>query len=351
LRGEIADRRLANLDARFRPSLDLQGNAAYHSEVPSIPGGLFAGPPRDQYSLVVGADQRLWDAGRTEAEKGIEQAARDADRQQVEVDFYNLRERLEGAFFAALGTQAELDLLATLESDLSAQLRRVESRVSAGTALPGDAAVLAATREEERQRVLQVAGERRAAFAVLQALTGLPLDEGSALATPEPEAPTDPMDAARAAARGRGRTPRLEALARPGVPSGESLDGLARKPVVSAAAQGGPAARPNPSSATHPFAVVGVARWQPFGWGNSAREAEIKDPNRVRGRERAFLETLRRACEPGLADRSAGRDPGRRRPRGRAAPGDEPQGRGAATRGSHHPDRLFDERNADTAPA
>lgn len=306
LRGDIADRRLANLDARFRPSLDLQGAAAYHSEVAQLPGGVVAGPPHDQYSVVLGADQRLWDGGRTRREKAIEEAGRDLDQQQVEVDFFAMRERLEGAFFAALLSEKEVELLATLETDLQAQLGLAESRVEAGVALPGNAAVLAAELEEQRQRRVQAAGERRAALAVAGALAGRELPEESALALPSIAAPPDPVAAARAAAAGSGvGRPELEALARGRrlLAEQRALSGLARKPIVSAFAQGGLGRPPDQNFLERdptPFAVLGVRlRWQPFDWGVSAREAEVRglEAEVSQAREQAFLESLSASLE------------------------------------------------------
>lgn len=306
LRGEIADRRLANLDARFRPSLDLQGNAAYHSEVAALPGGFAAGPPHDQYTLAVGADQRLWDGGRTRGEKSIEEASRDLDRQQIEVDFFAVRQRLEDAYFAALSSQAEIALLGTLEADLQAQLALAESRVREGVALPGNAASLAAELEEQRQRRAQAEGERRGALAVLSVYSGRELPPGSDLVLPEGGAPADLLAAARAAAAGEGvARPEIEALARGRdlLEAQRALTGLARKPIVSAFAQGGLGRPPDQNFLERdvtPFAVVGLRfRWQPFDWGSAGREGEVRalEADASRARERAFLEGLAASLE------------------------------------------------------
>jgi outer membrane protein TolC len=311
LRAGIADRRLANLDARFRPSLDLQGAAAYHSEVARLPVGNVAGPPHDQYSVFVGADQRLWDGGRTRQEKAIEQAGRDLDQQQIEVDFFAVRERLEGAYFAALLSEKEIDLIATLEADFEAQLGLAESRVEAGVALPGDAAVLAAELEEQRQRRVQAAGERRAALAVLGALAGRELPDESVLALPAASAPADLGAAARAAAAGSGvGRPEIEALARGRrlLAEQRALTGLAGKPTVSAFAQGGLGRPPDQNFLERdltPFAVLGLRlRWQPFDWGVAAREAEVRglEAEVSQAREQAFLESLSASLE-GIARR------------------------------------------------
>lgn len=284
LRGEIAERRLDNLDARFLPDLQVVGQAAYHSEVPSLPAGLGASPANDQYTVALDADQRIWDGGRTEREKALEEASRDLDTSAVDVDYFGRRQQVESAYFGALASSAEIDLLRTLVEDLEAQVSVLDARVHAGVALAGDRAVLAAEVEGQRQRIVEATGERRAALALLAALTGREIPDDAVLEVPTPQPPADLVAAATAAAAGDGvGRPEIEQAraTRQVLQEQIALAGLAKKPTVSAFAQGGigrPADQDFFQTDPTPFFVLGLrVRWQPVDWGVSGREQEIRN--------------------------------------------------------------------------
>ena len=284
LRGEIADRRIDNLDARFLPDLQLTGQAAYHSNVPSLPAGLGASPPQDQYVVALDADQRIWDGGRTAGEKAVEEASRDLDVAAVDVDAYDWRQQVEAVYFGVLAKNAEIDLLKTLVEDLEAQLSVLDARVDAGVALAGDQASLAAEAEGQRQRIVEAEGERRAALAQLSTLSGQVIPDDAVLATPDPQPPADLVAAATAAATGEGvDRPEIEQAkaTRQLLQEQMHLVGLATKPTVSAFAQGGigrPADQDFFETDPTPYVVLGLrVRWKPLDWGVSEREQEIRD--------------------------------------------------------------------------
>ncbi|MDY7092074.1 MAG: TolC family protein [Acidobacteriota bacterium] len=282
-RRELAEERLENLDRRFRPQLEVQGQAAYHSEVPSLPAGLAGSPPKDQYTLELDTDQRLWDGGRTNQEQAVERAARDVDLEAVDVAFQDRREQIEEAYFAVLLRDAELELLSTLIVDLESQMEIAEARIDAGVALEGDRAVLLAEFESQHQRILEALAERRGALDVLATLTGRPLPDPVRLAVPQPELPEDLLAVARSAELGEG-------VERPEIDQARAMQrlfqeqlalaGLAQKPTVSAFARAGVGRPPDQDffeDEPTPFFVVGLRmRWQPVDWGVSEREQQMR---------------------------------------------------------------------------
>ncbi|MCB1055535.1 MAG: TolC family protein, partial [Acidobacteria bacterium] len=262
----------------------LTGQAAYHSNVPSLPAGLGASPPQDQYVVALDADQRIWDGGRTAGEKAVEEASRDLDVAAVDVDAYDWRQQVEAVYFGVLAKNAEIDLLKTLVEDLEAQLSVLDARVDAGVALAGDQASLAAEAEGQRQRIVEAEGERRAALAQLSTLSGQVIPDDAVLATPDPQPPADLVAAATAAATGEGvDRPEIEQAkaTRQLLQEQMHLVGLATKPTVSAFAQGGigrPADQDFFETDPTPYVVLGLrVRWKPLDWGVSEREQEIRD--------------------------------------------------------------------------
>jgi outer membrane protein TolC len=282
-RRELAEQKLENLDKRFRPQLEVQGQAAYHSEVPSLPAGLAPSPPKDQYTLELDADQRLWDGGRTSQEQAVERAARDVDLEAVDVAFQDRREQIEEAYFAVLLRDAEVELLNTLVGDLQAQLDIAAARIDAGVALEGDRAVLIAELESQRQRIVEASAERRAALDVLATLMDRPLPDPVRLAAPQPELPENLLEVARAAELGEGvgRAEIDQARAMQRLFQEQlALAGLAKKPTVSAFARAGVGRPPDQDFFEQdptPFFVLGLRmRWQPLDWGVSEREQEMR---------------------------------------------------------------------------
>lgn len=282
-RRELAEQRLENLGQRFRPQVEVQGRADYHSEVPAVPAGLGASPPKDQYTLEIGTDQRLWDGGRTSQEQAVERAARDVDVEAVDVAFQDRREQIEEAYFTVLLRDAELELVSLLIVDLQSQIEIVQARIEAGVALQGDLAVLVAEFESQHQRILEALAERRAGLDLLATLTGHPLPDPVRLAIPEPELPEDLLAAARGAELGEGveRPEMDQARAMQQLFQEQlALAGLAKKPTLSAFANAGVGRPPDQNffeDEPTPYVVFGLRlRWKPLDWGVSEREQEMR---------------------------------------------------------------------------
>ncbi|MFN7963386.1 MAG: TolC family protein [Thermoanaerobaculia bacterium] len=271
--------RQANFEARFLPAFTVLGDATYHSDVVEARG---LSPAKDQYSLTVGTEQLLFDGGRTHAEAGIETASRELAKRRVATREFALRQRVEAAYFDALGASAELALIATLTTDLETQLHRVEAQVAGGVALPGNAAVLAAELAGERQRAVEVAAARRGSLDALEQLTGMAIPDQAELALPEPAAPEAALAAARAAAEGEGvARPELEELAgqKQVLERQLALATLPKRPRVTAfldLGAGRPADQNFAAQDVEPFYRFGLRlRWMPWDWGTAEREGEV----------------------------------------------------------------------------
>ena len=61
--------------------------------------------PHDQYGFNLDLTQTIYDGGITKQKKNYEQAAMAADLQQVEVDLYGLKGKVNQYFFAVLALQ------------------------------------------------------------------------------------------------------------------------------------------------------------------------------------------------------------------------------------------------------
>ena len=115
------------------PTVDLNGNFAYHSEVvdmealmgvlplPQPPEGL-ASIPHEQYRVTFDVTQTIYDGGAVRSARLLEQASGRVNQAQTEVDLYDLRSRINGYYFNLL-------LLSRQREVLNSHLEVVRKRI------------------------------------------------------------------------------------------------------------------------------------------------------------------------------------------------------------------------------
>lgn len=189
LQGAISDLKLENLKARYFPGVSFKGTAIYHSEVPDFSQfpPEFPAPTisNDQYHFTVSVNQLIYDGGATREQKELETLQGALAQQEVTVELYKLRERVNIAYFNVLLLQAQQASLETLKVDLEAKLNLVQTRVDAGVLLGSNADVLAVELVKVEQQQVEAVAHREAALAVLGELIGETIPADAVLAHPE----------------------------------------------------------------------------------------------------------------------------------------------------------------------
>ncbi|MEO8619796.1 MAG: TolC family protein [bacterium] len=301
--------RQKNFDAEQRPSLSVESQAQYQSDVPRIPITLPGGvtppvPPHDTYDAKLVAQQRLFDATRA-PRRAVEDAQVAESQARLRATLFAVRQNVNDAYFASLRAQSQLAELATTITDVEAQLQVAETRVREGSALPSEELAIRAELLRRRQSVAELVASRRASLEVLADLTGTPLDTLTVLGAPELGAEV---------ARARSELPSLRA--RPEyVQFARARDVLQRqdearasqdKPKVSAfgrAGYGRPGLNPL-SDKFDGYWLAGVQlQWTPWNWGTTDRDREVLSLQRqiVSADEQQFTESLRRGVALDLA--------------------------------------------------
>src|SRR6185503_2578161 len=153
--------RLENLRVERNPTLSVDGQAQYQSDVAKIPIALPGGvtpptPPHDTYDARLGAQYKLYDATLA-PRRGVEQAQVAELQSRVNTALYPLRQSVNDAYFAVLRADAQSAELATTITDLEAQITVAGARVREGTALPSEENVLRAELLRRRQTINEVA--------------------------------------------------------------------------------------------------------------------------------------------------------------------------------------------------
>jgi outer membrane protein TolC len=172
--------------------------------------------PKDRWEVAVEAGWSLWDGGRTTARTVAEEAHATTALAELDARLHEVKVEVADAFFSAALLQERLREAEALLTDLEARLREVRAQVAAGTALPGDTALVRAELLGARQRVDEMAAGRRAALDVLEELTGGRYPDDEVLVLPDlderiqaVEPPGSDLGGARSPAAG----PRAPAMA------------------------------------------------------------------------------------------------------------------------------------------
>ena len=181
--------RQRNLDMERRPSLTVESQAQYQSEVARIPIALPGGaappiPPHDTYDAKIVAQQRLYDPTLA-PRRAVEDAQSSEAISRLRATLYGVRQTVNDLYFASLRAQSQIAELETSIIDVEAQLRVADARMREGQALPSEAMAIRAELLRRHQSVAEFAASRRSTLDVLADLTGRPLDTLAVLALPD----------------------------------------------------------------------------------------------------------------------------------------------------------------------
>jgi outer membrane protein TolC len=301
--------RQQNLTAERRPTLSLEGQAQYQSDVARIPITLPGGvqvptPPHDTYDAHLAAGQSLYDPS-IGPRRAVEDAQLAESQARLRAALFPVRQNVSDVYFVALRAQSQLAELQAAITDLEAQLRVAIARVREGTALPSEEKTIRAELLKRRQSVAELVASRRAALVVLADLTGQSLDSVTVLRAP---------DLAAEVAQARGsiaelrRRPEYEQFARSRavLEQQERAQGAKDRPRLSAFGRTGygrPALNPL-SDKFDSYWLAGLqVQWTPWTWGTTRREKELLALQRqiISAEEQQFTDNLRRSTEQDLA--------------------------------------------------
>ena len=187
---QIGDLKVDNASANWYPSLDLNGKLSYQSDVvtvaltdPAIPVA-FPEVPHDQYGLNLDISQTLYDGGITKQKKNYELAAVAADLQQVEVDLYGLKAKVNQFYFAILVLQENRKNLEIHMDNLVKKHEVMRTAIEHGTMLEAELMVMDVEILKVRQSMAEIDARKRAYMGAMKVLCGDDIHDGIQLATP-----------------------------------------------------------------------------------------------------------------------------------------------------------------------
>lgn len=262
------------------PTLDLNGQATYQSEVTSLGGQLMnltiVPPNKDQYRTTLDANQLIYHGGMVDASIKAKETKAAIGQQEVEISLYGLKNRVNHLYFSLLLFQENQDLLQAKESQLTARLEEVNAGLKYGTLLSSSADALEVELIKIQQQNTELALSKLDLLQQLSLMIGTDLQPQVVLQRPEvfPVVPDQTS-----------KRPELLLfeLQKSQVDLSSDLLERSKLPKVSAFAQGGYG---NPGlnmldNTFNSFFMTGVKlNWNVFDWNKNRKERQSLQINR-----------------------------------------------------------------------
>lgn len=190
---------LSNAAKGILPVISINGQESYQSDVTSIP---IQSPDmnieqlsKHQYKIYGEVAANVYDGGAVRNQKELHKATAKIDEQKLEVQLYQLKDRINQIYFGILLLDAQLEQNELLKEDIRRGIQRTEARITNGTALKSSADVLQAEYLKANQKTIELKASRRAFVDMLGLMLGITLDDSTVFEKPMPL--TDKQDITR----------------------------------------------------------------------------------------------------------------------------------------------------------
>ena len=187
---------LSNVSKMWLPQFSLSAKATYQSDVTKIPIDFSQIPipqlaaitipslSKDQYAVSLELDQTIWDGGITKAKREEIRAKNAADKQDVEVNLYALRDRVDQIYFGVLLCDAMLEQNRLFQNQLQINYDRIGKLVKGGLANQSDLDAIHVGQLKAKQGETQIMHGRKTYLDMLSAFIGQKLDDSIVLEKP-----------------------------------------------------------------------------------------------------------------------------------------------------------------------
>lgn len=128
------------------PKIDVNAQATYQSDVIGLPTSLpgIQSINKDQYRATLDVNQLIYNGGIIEANSKLKEAQTKTLQQQVAVNLYQLKSRINYSYMMILLFQDQRELLVAKQNTINSKIKEVKSGVKNGAILPASEQVLEA---------------------------------------------------------------------------------------------------------------------------------------------------------------------------------------------------------------
>ncbi|WP_142786118.1 TolC family protein [Changchengzhania lutea] len=253
------------------PQFNLDAQATYQSDVIEIPipNSNIESLNKDQYRATLSVNQLIYNGGATDATLNVKTAEIRTKQKQVDVNLYQLKQKINQLYFSILLSQETNVLLEAKQAQLQAKLGEVQSGITYGVILPSSDKVLEAELLKLNQQFREVKSNKASLIATLSSIIGQSLDDSTIFRNPLVETPL----------KTELNRPELELfqLKRDEIESNEALIAKQNSPKLLGFATGGYG---NPGlnmldNSFQTFYTVGIKlNWNVFDWNSNKKQRE-----------------------------------------------------------------------------
>lgn len=189
-----ADLTIINIGKNYLPQLSVNGQASYQSDVTKVdvdfPGVKIDAPSKDQYKFTADINQLIYDGGATKHQKTLANLNAKVEDQQVEVELYAVKQRINDIYFGILYTDELIKQTQLVQKDIETGLKRVDAQVQNGVAFRSSSNILKAELLKTQQRVVELRSNRQGLTSTLAIFIGDTIQSATAFKSPAPSADT-----------------------------------------------------------------------------------------------------------------------------------------------------------------
>jgi len=190
LHQQIGETRAHESGAHLKPQIMVTGQGTYQSEVTKFDfpaGGEFRTPiiKPDQYRLGLQVEQNIFDYGVAKTEKEIAISNSAVQSQRTEVDYVQVKERINMLFGMTAMQQENRKIMELRLSEIAAQRKKMQSAYDNGAALKSNYLVLESEYLQTEQRIVEIKANQQSNYNTLNTLTGLSLDSTYTFVLPD----------------------------------------------------------------------------------------------------------------------------------------------------------------------
>lgn len=176
-----------NIQKGWLPQLTATAQATYQSAVTAWPdemkglmqqmGVEMKGLAKDQYRIGIDLQQTVFDGGMINAQKQVAREQGAVKQAQLDVDLYQVRQRVNEMYFGLLLLEDQIRLNGDLQKLLTASEKKLTSMVKHGTAAQCDLNNVIAERLNVVQQETTLESQRRVLLAMLGTFCGLEMNQ------------------------------------------------------------------------------------------------------------------------------------------------------------------------------
>ena len=193
---QARDYNLSNAAKSLLPQIQFSAKASYQSEVTKIPIDFsqvtvpqladlkIPELSRDQYGATIDVSQTIWDGGVSSAKRNVIKANADAEKADLEVSLYSVKERINQLFFGILICDAMLEQNNLFQDELQRNFEKISSLMKSGLANQADIDAVKVEQLKAKQNFTQVSHSRKAYLQMLSVFIGENLNENTVLHKP-----------------------------------------------------------------------------------------------------------------------------------------------------------------------